>query len=80
MSDVATSQLYEFGYTISAKNETKDVVLRVISAAEHDSYAAAAKDQNWVENNLPNVRGLYPRSPSPSVYWVRPIHQEQPDA
>jgi hypothetical protein len=79
MPDVATSQLYEFGCTISAKNETKDVVIRVISAAEHDRYAAAAKDQNWAENNLPNVRGLYPRSPSPRVYWVRPIHQEQAD-
>jgi hypothetical protein len=41
---------------------------------------AKERPQNWVENNLSNVKGLYPRSPSPSVYWVGPIHQERADA
>jgi hypothetical protein len=71
------AQLYEFGYTIRAKGEARDCVLRVIEEFDLDRYTAAAKDQTWTEANLPNARGLAPNPSVSTVYWVRPLHRER---
>jgi hypothetical protein len=68
---------YEFGYTISAKGETRECVLKVIGEADHDRYVAAAKDENWNEANSPNIKGVSRQSPSPTQYWVRLASREQ---
>jgi protein-L-isoaspartate O-methyltransferase len=72
-----TAPTYEFGYTISAKGETQDRVLKVISETDRNLYIALAKDASWHEANDPNVKGVYRRSPSPTKYWVRLASQDQ---
>ena len=68
---------YEFGYTINTKSESRDQVLKVIGEADFDQYTALAKNENWKETHLPDVKGVY-RKPSlalttTTTYWVRPV-------
>ena len=72
-----TAPTYEFGYTISVGGETRDCVLKVIGEADRDRYTADANEANWREANLPNVKGVYRQSPSPTTYWVRLASQDQ---
>ena len=64
---------YEFGYTISAQGESRDSVLKVIGEADFDCYTALAKDENWKETHLPDVKGVYRQSLPLTKYWVRPV-------
>ena len=74
------TQLYEFGYTITSKGESRDNVLRVITEEQQEEYAAVAKEATYREVHMPNERGVYPRNPTPTVWWVRPVSQELANA
>ena len=78
MPDTPT-QLYEVGYTITVQGESKDNVLRIITEEQREQYVAYAKDATYAEANVPNVRGILPSNPTPTVWWVRPVSQEQQD-
>ena len=69
---LTTAPRYEFGYTVSARGEARECVLKVIDEMDFDLYTATAKEANWREENSPNVKGIYKRSPSSTRYWVRP--------
>ena len=54
---------YEFGYTTNTKSESRDQVLKVIGEADFDCYTTLAKDENWKEANLEDVKKVNGMAP-----------------